>query len=225
MIIDGERVTLNSDSSNTFENKFELKLYNLPVDVFNKICNAKEVKFSLRGKNGKVEGEFNQEHLKVFQAFEQYCFGDEKEGEKLLETIKEPVIPKSTEDISEDENVIKMSDEEKSTHEKKIIELLQNNKVSDANVYYASNFGCDNDAAKKNVIEIANKNGLYSVILKLKKRNHRMALLLYVPIFGFLCYTGTIPMPRDSSWQYFMPILCLIFFVLIIRAIVIQFKK
>jgi hypothetical protein len=225
MIVDGERVSLSSSSINSFERDYELKVYDLPIDVFNKLCNAKEIKFSLRGRNKKIEGVFSSEHQTVMKAFEQYCFGDENEGKKLLESVESIVIQNNNENPSENQIIKNMSDEEKSTHEKKIIELLQNNKVSDANAYYASNFGCDSDAAKKNVIEIANKNGLYSVILKLKKRNQRMALLLYVPIFGFLCYTGTIPMPRDSSWQYFMPILCLIFFVLIIRAIITQFKK
>jgi hypothetical protein len=192
MIIDGERVTLNSESSNTFENKFELKLYNLPVDVFNKICNAKEVKFSLRGINVKVEGEFNHEHLKVFQAFEQYCFGDEKEGEKLLETIKEPVIPKNIEDTPEDENVTNMSSEEKSMHENRVIDLIKNKKINDAILYYASNFKCHNDNAKMKVMEIAELYGFASIYKKYENWNLvKGCFFLFIIIAIVLFLVGT----------------------------------
>jgi hypothetical protein len=87
MIVDGERLSLTSKSTNSFETDYELKVYDLPIDVFSKICNAKEVKFSLRGRNNKIEGAFITQHITLFKAFEQYCFGDENEGKKLLESI------------------------------------------------------------------------------------------------------------------------------------------
>jgi hypothetical protein len=87
MIIDGERLSLSSTSTNSFETDYELKVYNLPIDIFAKICNANEVKFSLRGRNNKIEGAFIAQHITLFKAFEQYCFGDENEGKKLLESI------------------------------------------------------------------------------------------------------------------------------------------
>ena len=159
------------------------------------------------------------------KAFEQYCFGDENEGKKLLESVESSIIQNNSENQSENQITTNMSDEEKSTHEKKIIELLQNNKLSDANAYYASNFGCDSDIAKKKVIEIANKNGLFSVILKQKKRNQRVALLFYIPILCLLIYTGFIPIHPDSIFNILGPLLTLVFIILVIRAIVIQFKK
>jgi hypothetical protein len=87
MIVDGERLSLTSTSINSFETDYELKVYNLPIDIFAKICNANEVKFSLRGRNNKIEGAFTAQHLTLFKAFEQYCFGDENEGKKLLDSI------------------------------------------------------------------------------------------------------------------------------------------
>jgi hypothetical protein len=38
MIIDGDRVGLTSTSINSFETNYELKVYDLPVDIFSKIC-------------------------------------------------------------------------------------------------------------------------------------------------------------------------------------------
>jgi hypothetical protein len=225
MIVDGERVSLNSSSIYSFERDYELKVYDLPIDIFNKLCNAKEIKFSLRGRNKKIEGVFSNEHQIIMKAFEQYCFGDENEGKKLLESVESSIIQNNNENQSENQIITNMSDEEKSTHEKKIIELLQNNKLSDANAYYASNFGCDSDIAKKNVIEIANKNGLFSVILKQRKRNQRVALLFYIPILCLLIYTGFIPIHPDSIFNILGPLLTLVFIILVIRAIVIQFKK
>lgn len=86
-IIDGERASLNSNIVNNFETYSELKIYELPIDVLSKISNANEVKFSLRGENDKVEGAFVNQHLLIFKSFEQYCFGDENEGKKILESI------------------------------------------------------------------------------------------------------------------------------------------
>jgi hypothetical protein len=95
MIVDGERISLNSSSINTFETDFELKVYNIPIDVFNKICNANEIKFSLRGRNKKIEGVLLQQHQILFKSFEQYCFGDENEGKKLLESIGTVAVDKN----------------------------------------------------------------------------------------------------------------------------------
>lgn len=87
MIVDGERLSLTSTTTNSFETEYEVKVYNLPIDIFSKICNAKEVKFSLRGRKNKIEGVLTAQHVTLFKAFEQYCFGDENEGKKLLESI------------------------------------------------------------------------------------------------------------------------------------------
>ncbi len=87
LIIDGDRASLESTSKNQYEKSNEFKVYNLPVDLFNKICNAKEVKFSLRGQNLKVEGIFTSHHQTIFKAFEQFCFGDEAEGNKIVEIL------------------------------------------------------------------------------------------------------------------------------------------
>jgi hypothetical protein len=87
MIIDGERINLSSNLSNTFESRFELKVYSLPVDIFSKLCKATEIKYSLRGKYEKIEESFTENHLKVFKAFEHYCFGDENEGKMIIESV------------------------------------------------------------------------------------------------------------------------------------------
>jgi hypothetical protein len=42
----------------------------------------------LRGKSGKIEGDFNGPYIKVFQAFEQVCFGEENEGIKLFNSLE-----------------------------------------------------------------------------------------------------------------------------------------
>jgi hypothetical protein len=87
LIVSGERLILNSSSINNFDTNSEMMIYDMPVDVFNKICFSQDVKFNLRGQNSDVKGTLNEFQLKIFKAFEQYCFGDENEGKKLLESI------------------------------------------------------------------------------------------------------------------------------------------
>jgi hypothetical protein len=87
MIADGERISVLSNTVNSFETNYELKIYELPIDVFNKICNAKELKYSLRGREKKLEGVLSQNHINLFKAFEQYCFGSEDEGKKIIESL------------------------------------------------------------------------------------------------------------------------------------------
>ena len=104
MLVDGERVSLESSSTNTFEDNYELKVYDLPIDVFSKLINAKEIKFSLRGRNNKIEGTLMETHQVIFKAFEQYCFGDESEGKKLIESTKKKTVKKAVSDTSTKKN-------------------------------------------------------------------------------------------------------------------------
>ena len=226
-IIDGERISLNSEIKNTFESRHEIKLYDLPVDIFSKICNANEVKFSLRGKNARVEGVFTEEHIKIFKAFEQYCFGDETEANRIIIEIIQNLKVSNADTADDSETQTKqLSQEEIEEVEKKVVDLLKVNKISDANFLYSSNLGCDIETAKNKVIEIANKNGLYSAILKQLKKNQVIALCFYVPILSLLIYSASIPIPPGYSiFEILGPLSTLIFLILVIRSIVILFKK
>lgn len=168
MIVDGERISLASSSTNSFEKDYELKVYDLPVDIFNKLCNAKEVKFSLRGRNGKIEGVLTNQHQTLLKAFEQYCFGDESEGKKLLESIDSSVSQNTGIDQAQnvEDSIIKpknFTDEENKKHEDKVVDLIKEKKVEDAIKYYASNYGLAEDVSKTKVKELAEKNGLASI--------------------------------------------------------------
>jgi hypothetical protein len=265
MIIDGERINISSSSTNSFESSYELKVYDLPVDVFNKICNAKEVKYSLRGRNSKVEGAFSKKHQEVFQAFEQFCFGDESEGNKIIETLykslprdgevnetsddgaKETwtcfscsaknIVPKDWSTFSchkcgKDNTItrpIKLSPEDIEKHENKTVELIKEKKVSDAIKYYAANFGESDANSKIKVKELAEKNGVASIILadtKKKVTKAALALLVNIPILIYLWYWPMLPI----SQQVVVPkilwyILIILFGILTLRAIIKLFKK
>jgi hypothetical protein len=91
MIIDGERVALKSTTIPDFQSNYELRVYELPVDVFSKLCNAKEVRYSLRGQSRKTEGAFSSKHMLLFKAFQEYCFGDESQGKMFLDNIIRPI--------------------------------------------------------------------------------------------------------------------------------------
>jgi hypothetical protein len=136
MIIDGERASLTSSSSNTIESNYELKVYDLPIDTFNKLCNANEIKFSLRGRNNKIEGVFSSQHQTLFKAFEQYCFGDESEGKKMLQG-----------------NTVKsiLNDGDKNLLDQKIIDLCKSGNKISAVSYYKEQSGCSLAEAKEYV--------------------------------------------------------------------------
>ena len=230
MIIDGERINISSSSINSFESSYELKVYDLPVDIFNKICNAKEVKYSLRGRNSKVEGTFSKKHQEVFQAFEQFCFGGESEGNKIIETLNKS-LPKDDEvDGDEDEKEarpIKVSPKDIEMHENKTIELIKEKKVSDAVKYYAANFGETDANSKIKIKELAEKSGFASIILADTKKKALKSLMFNIPILIFMIFLGSIP---QSSNDRFMPawlwaIITIIFGILTLRAIILLFKK
>ena len=225
MIIDGERVNISSSSTNSFEASYELKVYDLPVDVFNKICNAKEVKYSLRGRNSKVEGVFSQKHQEIFKAFEQYCFGDEAEASERLNEINKDLPASSVAENNTAIPIKQLSSEEIEKHENKTVELIKEKKVSDAIKYYAANFGESDANSKIKVKELADKNGLASIILGDTKKKAAISLIFNIPIFSYLCYLGSlsernIPMP---IWLWM--ILILLFGILTLRAIIKLFKK
>lgn len=225
MIIDGERINISSSSTNSFETSYELKVYDLPVDVFNKICNAKEVKYSLRGRNSKVEGVFSNKHQEVFKAFEQYCFGDEAEASKKINEINKD-LPASR--VAENDNAIpvkQLSPEEIEKYENKTIELIKEKKVSDAIKYYAANFGESQENSEVKVKELAEKNGLASIILANTKKKALLGLLFYIPIFAYLIYLGSLPPSKVPIPLLVWIVLIIIFGILTIRAIIKLFKK
>lgn len=192
-IIDGEKTSLQSSLAAQYETHHEFKIYNLPIDMLTKISNAKEVKYSLRGENKKVEGVFSNEHLLIFKAFEEYCFGNEADGEKILDSINSAFLSEKEEEeesttytchsckarnlvpnswdsfnchgCKKDNKIItpkELSDEERLTHDKKVLELIENKKIGDAITYYAANFGFSEADSKLRVKEIADKNGFGS---------------------------------------------------------------
>lgn len=187
MIVDGERISLNSSISNSFKTDLELKIYDLPVDILNKLCTGKEIKFSLRGRNKTIEGILSAQHQTVFKAFEQYCFGEANEGKKLLESVGTIVSQNNQGSTPKQEGsvTLKLSDEENTKHENKVVDLLKNNKVDDAIKYYATNYEFTEENAKVKVKEIAYKNGLASVYTKYDNKQTLTGCLVLI-VVGFI---------------------------------------
>ncbi|MFN5147623.1 MAG: hypothetical protein ACK5EK_01315 [Flavobacteriia bacterium] len=196
LIIDGERQILSSKVSNSFETKSEMKIYDLPMDVFGKICNAREVKYSLRGKHSNIEGVFSDIQLSVFKGFEKYCFGDENEGKEIFDSIPniaetwtcfscktENVVPSNSDSfncrICGKANSItrpsNASDEEKM---EQVLLLLKDNKVSDAIKYYAFNYGVTEQEANKKIKTLAEENGHGETYKKHERKNGIIALVV-----------------------------------------------
>jgi hypothetical protein len=261
MIVDGNRISLNSTVVNTFGSYEESKLYELPVDILNKLCNSKEIKFSLRGKSKIVEGIFTSQHQTLFKAFEQFCFGDESEGDKIIETLnislpKDDEVSETSDDGEKEtwtcfscsaKNLvpkdwtefschkcgknntitkpIKLSPEDIEKHENKTIELIKEKKVSDAAKYYAANFGESEENSKIKVKELAEKNGVASIIAADTKKKAAIGLLFYIPIFSYLCYLGGLTSDKVPMPIFVWVILILIFGTLTLRAIIKFFKK
>lgn len=261
MIVDGDRISLNSKNINSFQTHDETKLYDLPIDVLNKLCNSKEIKFSLRGKSKIVEGVFTSQHQTLFKAFEQFCFGDESEGDKIIETLNislpkddevsetsddgeketwtcfscsaKNIVPKdwttfSCHKCGKDNTItrpIKLSPEDIEKHENKTVELIKEKKVSDAVKYYAANFGESDANSKIKVKELADKNGVASIILGDTKKKATLALLLNMPIFIYLSYLGSLPSSEVPMPILLWIILILLFGILTLRAIIKLFKK
>lgn len=264
MIIDGNRISLNSTVINSFESYQETKLYQLPIDILNKLCNSKEIKFSLRGKSKIVEGIFTLQHQTLFKAFEQFCFGDEAEGDKIIDMLNKS-LPKDdqvteTADEADDseketwtcfsckaknlvpkewntfschkcnkDNTItrpkKLSSEEIEKHEAKAVELIKEKKVSDAIKYYSTNFGESDENSKIKVKELAEKNGVASIMVAENKKKAAIALLFYIPIFSYLCYLGGLPSHKAPIPPLLVIILLLVFAMLTLRGIIKFFKK
>lgn len=235
MIIDGERVSLISSSVNTFESDYELKVYDLPIDIFYKLCNAKEIKFSLRGRNKKVEGVFLNQHQTILKAFEQFCFGDENLGNQILGSLgysdsqnngngqtneqedstsifycysckSNNIVPNEWESFSchncgKSNSVVRpknLTNEEKTEHESKVVDLIREKKIADAIKYYAANFGFTDDASKIKVKELAEKNGLASIYKRYENGNLvKGCLFLFVIIAIVLFLVGTCTKPSD----------------------------
>ena len=221
-IIDGERASIKSKIANKFEEYNEIKIYELPIDILGKISNAKEVKYSLRGQNNKVEGTLENQHLLIFKAFEQYCFGDENEGKKLLDSIgsfvsntnnqnqgdtntylcfsckANNIVPNSWDSFNchnckKDNSIVRpkeLSDEERTNHANKVVDLIKGKKIEDAIKYYASNFGFTEDASKIKVKELAKKNGMASIYKKYDKKQtlYGCLVLLFVGIFLMMLF-------------------------------------
>jgi hypothetical protein len=225
MIIDGERININSSSTNSFETSYELKVYDLPIDIFSKICNSKETKYSLRGRSSKVEGVFSEKHLEIFRVFEQYCFGDESGAEKKLKEINK-ILPASGEsDFTDAIPTKKLTPEEIEKHENKTTELIKEKKVNDAIKYYASNFSISDENAKIKIKELAEKNGLASIITANTRKNSIIGLIFYIPIFSYLCYLGGLPTSQGPFPLLLWIILIILFGFLTIRSIIRLFKK
>jgi hypothetical protein len=261
LIIDGQRASLESTSKNQFENSTEFKVYNLPVDLFNKLCNAKEVKFSLRGQNEQIEGKLTDQHILIFKVFEQFCFGDESEGHKIIETLNmslpkddevsetsddgeketwtcfscsaKNIVPKdwttfSCHKCGKDNTItrpIKLSPEDIEKHENKTVELIKEKKVSDAIKYYSANFGASDANSKIKVKELADKNGVASIIVGDTKKKAAISLIFNIPIFSYLCYLGSLPERKVPMPIWLWMILVLLFGILTLRAIIKLFKK
>lgn len=114
MIVDGNRISLTSNHISEYPVDLEFKVYDLPVDVLSNIANATEIKYSLRGKSDKIEGALSGAYIKVLQAFEKLCFGDEKEGLTIFESLElEKNKYKGFLDKLADGDVEKSSDEKK----------------------------------------------------------------------------------------------------------------
>jgi hypothetical protein len=248
-IIDGERCVLSSETINTFDTTSEMKIYNLPLDVFNKFINAKEIKYSLRGKKTTVEGKFSTIHLKIFKAFEQYCFGDLENGKTILNSIEETernskiwtcyncnienTVQNNVDSfecrLCNNLNSITrpktISNEDKIKFETKVIELVKENKVDDAIKFYATNFGYSEENASVKVKELSEKNGLKNIIISSNRKKTIIGLIFYIPIFIYLCYLGGLPERKSPIPIFLWGILILIFGVLTLRSIIRLFKK
>jgi hypothetical protein len=130
--------------------------------------------------------------------------------------------------VAENDNAIpikKLSPEEIEKYENKTIELIKEKKVSDAIKYYASNFGESQENSKVKVKELAEKNGLASIILANTKKKALLGLLFYIPIFAYLIYLGSLPPSKVPIPLLVWIVLIIIFGILTIRAIIKLFKK
>jgi len=87
-IADGERFSLSEvKDSHWYDNISESVIYNLPINVLQKIGNAKSVKYSLRGEKITEEGILLNDHIQIFKAFETSCFIDKVEGNNIIKEI------------------------------------------------------------------------------------------------------------------------------------------
>jgi hypothetical protein len=183
LIIDGERVSLNSSTINSFETSYELKVYDLPIDVFYKICNAKEIKYSLRGRNSKVEGVFLEKHLEIFKTFEKYCFGNENEAKLELAELNKTIKGNNQINISGKAN--ELSKEEVENLEAEMVKFLKANKVEEAIKFYSDSYNYDHTSSNtksyvtNELKKIAEKHGLEDVI---KKHERKSTILGFIVI-------------------------------------------
>ncbi len=273
MIVDGNRISLTSNHISEHPVDLEFKVYDLPVDVFSNIANATEIKYSLRGKSEKIEGSLSGAYIKVFQAFEKLCFGDEKEGLTIFESLEleknkykgfldkfaDGDVEKSSEVNNKEEtstyecfnckanNIVPnnwdsfkchnckkdneitrpkdLSDEERNNHENRVVELIKEKKIEDAIKYYGTNFGFTDDSSKLKVKNLAEKNGLASIITSHNRKKVIIGLMFYTPVFAYLCYLGGLPSHKVNMHEGLWFILILTFGTLTIRSIIKLFKK
>jgi hypothetical protein len=85
LIVDGERVIL--EVLQVGERNGENVNYKFNFETLQKLSNAKEIKYSLRGINTTVNGTFDPRHIDLFKAFLSYCTLKQKEGEEILSKI------------------------------------------------------------------------------------------------------------------------------------------
>ena len=109
LIVDGNRLSLTSKTIAEHPTHMEFKIYELPIDVFSQLCNASEIKYSLRGKDSRFDGVMSGNYILVFKAFEQYCFGDENEGAKIVEKINAETVAENKKREAEEKEKLENS--------------------------------------------------------------------------------------------------------------------
>lgn len=113
MIVDGQRIAFEQFGKRETGDSYELIKYSILVEDLSKITNASEIKFSLRGENHTIEGNFVDAHIKIFKAFEQYCFGDKDVANEIISKINQELDEKS-EKLKQIEEKKKLQQETKS---------------------------------------------------------------------------------------------------------------
>lgn len=181
-IVDGGRITIKSEHIAETLTDLEFKVYNLPIDAFSKISDSQEIKYSLRGKSAKIEGNLNGSYIKVFKAFEELCFRDENEGKKLFHALD---LEKNKYEWS----LIKQPQEESTTYtcySCKANNIVPNNWDS---------FSChkckkDNTIIRPKILSDKEKSDYENLVIDLIKDNNvKDAISAYANNFG---YTGAV---------------------------------
>ncbi len=135
MISDGERIKLEQYGKKEIGDNFESIGYTIPLEYLSKIANSNEVQFSLRGENHTIEGRLINQHIQIFKAFEQYCFGDK--------TIAQGIFDKLNSEL--DENGVKVKKIEEA-------EKLQKEEKAERGILKPGNSGVKKSNRKRNII-------------------------------------------------------------------------